>query len=253
MNRVSIRYKAKANGMKSIYLQYYPSVYNIKGEKVNYEFLNIEMYKKPKNKIQRAFNKSMEEVVKSIRSERYLQVVRHDYSFLAKDTLDGDFLEYFHKNGDFHGPKFEAARLHFERFCKKSCKFRDLSPSLCEKYRFYLLHDKQLSNLEKVIKHNTASAYFNVFLNMVRLAFRDNIISEDFTKDIEPIKWDHNTQKEYLNIDEILMLEHVSYEKHPQIPLASLFSIHTGLRRSDIMDLKWEHLVTRGDRVYHGN
>lgn len=85
---------------------------------------------------------------------------------------------------------------------------------------------------------------------MVRLAFRDNIISEDFTKDVEPIKWDHNTQKEYLNIDEILMLEHVSYEKHPQIPLASLFSIHTGLRRSDILDLKWEHFVTRGDRVY---
>lgn len=229
MNRVSIRYKEKTNGMKSVYLQFYPGVYNINGEKVNYEFLNIEMYIKPKNKVQRDFNKSIEEVAESIRSERYLQVVRHDYSFLAKDTLSGNFLEYFHVNGDFHGPKFEAARLHFERFCKKSCKFRDLSASLCEKYRFYLLHDKHLSHWEKEIKHNTASAYFNVFQKMVRLAYRDNIISDDYTKDVKPIKWDHNTKKEYLTIEEIMMLTLIPYEKCPQIRQASLFSIHTGV------------------------
>ena len=250
MSRVFIRYKEKTNGMKSVYLQFYPGICDIKGKNVRYEFLDLEMYINPTNKNQRMFNRTIEEVAESIKCQRYLQIVRRDYSFLAKDNLEGDFFEYFHRNGDYHGPKYEAARLHFEVFCNKSCKYKDLSPSLCEKYRFYILHDKHLSNMDKSIRHNTASSYFNVFLGMVRLAYKDNIISEDYTKDVKPIKWNHNTRKEYLTMKEVEMLEQVKYDKYPDIPRASLFSIHTGLRRSDILDLKWEHFVKRGNRIY---
>lgn len=250
MSRVSIRYKEKTNGMKSVYLQFYPGIRNTKGEIVKYEFLNLEVYSNPKTKEQRLFNKTIEEISESIRCQRYIQIVRRDYNFLGKDNLDGDFLEYFHRNADFHGPKFEAARLHFEEFCGHSCKFKDLSPSLCEKYRFYILHDKHLANCDKSIKHNTASSYFNVFLNIVKLAFKDNIIPDDYTKDVRPIKWNHDINKDYLTVEEIQLLEQMKYDKHPQLPQACLFSIYTGLRRSDILDLKWEHFVRRGNHVY---
>ena len=250
MSRVSIRYKEKTNGMKSVYLQFYPGIRNSKGEIVKYEFLNLEVYSNPKTKDQRLFNKTIEEISESIRCQRYIQIVRRDYNFLGKDNLDGDFLEYFHRNADFHGPKFEAARLHFEEFCDHSCKFKDLSPSLCEKYRFYILHDKHLANCDKSIKHNTASSYFNVFLNIVKLAFKDNIIPDDYTKDVRPIKWNHDINKDYLTVEEIQLLEQMKYDKHPQLPQACLFSIYTGLRRSDILDLKWEHFVRRGNHVY---
>lgn len=250
MSRVSIRYKEKTNGMKSVYLQFYPGIRNTKGEIVKYEFLNLEVYSNPKTKEQRLFNKTIEEISESIRCQRYIQIVRRDYNFLGKDNLEGDFLEYFHRNADFHGPKFEAARLHFEEFCGHSCKFKDLSPSLCEKYRFYILHDKHLANCDKSIKHNTASSYFNVFLNIVKLAFKDNIIPDDYTKDVRPIKWNHDINKDYLTVEEIQLLEHMKYDKHPQLPQACLFSIYTGLRRSDILDLKWEHFVKRGNHVY---
>ena len=250
MSRVSIRYKEKTNGMKSVYLQFYPGIRDSKGEIVKYEFLNLEVYSNPKTKEQRLFNKTIEEISESIRCQRYIQIVRRDYNFLGKDNLEGDFLEYFHRNADFHGPKFEAARLHFEEFCGHSCKFKDLSPSLCEKYRFYILHDKHLANCDKSIKHNTASSYFNVFLNIVKLAFKDNIIPDDYTKDVRPIKWNHDINKDYLTVEEIQLLEHMKYDKHPQLPQACLFSIYTGLRRSDILDLKWEHFVRRGNHVY---
>ena len=250
MSRVSIRYKEKTNGMKSVYLQFYPGIRDSKGEIVKYEFLNLEVYSNPKTKAQRLFNKTNEEISESIRCQRYIQIVKRDYNFLGKDNLEGDFLEYFHRNADFHGPKFEAARLHFEEFCGHSCKFKDLSPSLCEKYRFYILHDKHLANCDKSIKHNTASSYFNVFLNIVKLAFKDNIIPDDYTKDVRPIKWNHDINKDYLTVEEIQLLEHMKYDKHPQLPQACLFSIYTGLRRSDILDLKWEHFVRRGNHVY---
>lgn len=250
MSRVSIRYKDKTNGMKSVYLQFYPGIRDSKGEIVKYEFLNLEVYSNPKTKAQRLFNKTIEEISESIRCQRYIQIVKRDYNFLGKDNLEGDFLEYFHRNADFHGPKFEAARLHFEEFCGHSCKFKDLSPSLCEKYRFYILHDKHLANCDKSIKHNTASSYFNVFLNIVKLAFKDNIIPDDYTKDVRPIKWNHDINKDYLTVEEIQLLEQMKYDKHPQLPQACLFSIYTGLRRSDILDLKWEHFVRRGNHVY---
>ncbi len=250
MNRVTIRYKEKTNGMKSVYLQFYPGIQNPKGEIVKYEFLNLEVYSNPKTKDQRLFNKTIEEISESIRCQRYIQLVRRDYNFLGKDNLEGDFLEYFHRNADFHGPKFEAARLHFEEFCGHSCKFKDLSPSFCEKYRFYILHDKHLANCDKSIKHNTASSYFNVFLNIVKLAYKDNIIPNDYTKDVSSIKWNHDTYKDYLTVEEIQLLEHTKYDKHPQLPQACLFSIYTGLRRSDILDLKWEHFVRHGNHVY---
>ena len=250
MSRVSIRYKEKTNGMKSVYLQFYPGIRNSKGEIVKYEFLNLEVYSNPKTKDQRLFNKTIEEISESIRCQRYIQIVKRDYNFLGKDNLEGDFLEYFHRNADCHGPKFEAARLHFEEFCGHSCKFKDLSPSLCEKYRFYILHDKHLANCDKSIKHNTASSYFNVFLNIVKLAFKDNIIPDDYTKDVRPIKWNHDINKDYLTVEEIQLLEQMKYDKHPQLPQACLLSIYTGLRRSDILDLKWEHFVRRGNHVY---
>lgn len=250
MSRVSIRYKEKTNGMKSVYLQFYPGIRDSKGEIVKYEFLNLEVYSNPKTKAQRLFNKTIEEISESIRCQRYIQIVKRDYNFLGKDNLEGDFLEYFHRNADYHGPKFEAARLHFEEFCGHSCKFKDLSPSLCEKYRFYILHDKHLANCDKSIKHNTASSYFNVFLNIVKLAFKDNIIPDDYTKEVRPIKWNHDINKDYLTVEEIQLLEQMKYDKHPQLPQACLFSIYTGLRRSDILDLKWEHFVRRGNHVY---
>lgn len=250
MSRVSIRYKEKTNGMKSVYLQFYPGIRDSKGEIVKYEFLNLEVYSNPKTKAQRLFNKTIEEISETIRCQRYIQIVKRDYNFLGKDNLEGDFLEYFHRNADFHGPKFEAARLHFEEFCGHSCKFKDLSPSLCEKYRFYILHDKHLANCDKSIKHNTASSYFNVFLNIVKLAFKDNIIPDDYTKDVRPIKWNHDINKDYLTVEEIQLLEQMKYDKQPQLPQACLFSIYTGLRRSDILDLKWEHFVRRGNHVY---
>lgn len=169
MYRVALRYKIKADGKrKSIYLEFNPPIKDVRGKETKYEFLNLDLYVNPTNATQKKYNQTVEEVAENIKCERYIQLVRRDFSFLAKDNLDGDFLEYFHENGDYHSQKYICARLHFEKFCEKKCSFRDLSISLCEKYRLYILRGKHLTSSKK-ISHNTASAYFNVFLKMVRL------------------------------------------------------------------------------------
>ena len=229
MYRVALRYKIKADGKKkSIYLQFNPPIKDVRGKEIKYEFLNLDIYVNPANAAQKKYNQTVEEVAENIKCERYIQLVRRDFSFLAKDNLDGDFLEYFHENGDYHSQKYICARLHFEEFCEKKCSFRDLSFSLCEKYRLYILRDKHLTSSKK-ISHNTASAYFNVFLKMVRLAFEDKIISHDYTEIIQPIVWNHDILKEYLSNDEVDILRQTPYPPYPELPKACLFSIFKGV------------------------
>ena len=127
MSRVILKYRNISQGkMKSIYLEFNPAIHDIKGNSVRYECLNLEIYTNPENSQQLKHNRAVEEIAETIRCERYLQLVRHDYSFLAKARLDEDFLEYFRMNGDCHGAKYQSSRLHFERFCKGQCKFRDM-------------------------------------------------------------------------------------------------------------------------------
>ena len=119
MPRVILKYRSIAHGnMKSIYLEFNPPIHDVKGKIVRYECLNLEIYTNPETCQQLKQNIAVEEVAETIRCERYLQLVRNDYSFLAKARLDEDFLEYFMQNGDCHGAKYQSSRLHFERFCK---------------------------------------------------------------------------------------------------------------------------------------
>ena len=229
--------------MKSIYLEFNPAIHDIKGNSIRYECLNLEIYTNPENSYQFKHNRSVEEIAETIRCERYLQLVRHDYSFLAKARLDEDFLEYFRLNGDCHGAKYQSSRLHFERFCKGQCKFRDINASLCERFRLYLLRTKGLQHTKKKLSKNSASAYFNAFLSIVHFAYRDNILSEDYTTCIEKIKWNHDIPKEYLSSAEIKQLASTPYADNPDVYRAGMFSIYTGLRRSDILALRWENMI----------
>lgn len=150
MSRVILKYRNIAQGkMKSIYLEFNPAIHDIKGNSVRYEFLNFEIYTNPENSQQLKHNRAVEEIAETIRCERYLQLVRHDYSFLAKARLDEDFLEYFRLNGDCHGAKYQSSLLHFERFYKGQCKFRDINASICERFRLYLLRAKGLQHTKK--------------------------------------------------------------------------------------------------------
>ena len=95
----------------------------------------------------------------------------------------------------------------------------------------------------KRLSHNTASSYFNVFMSVVKLAGDDNIISKDIVKYVDPIPWNHDTQKEYLTEEELRQLESITFEKNDEVRRAALFSCYTGLRRSDILQLQWKDIV----------
>lgn len=244
MNRVTIRYKKKKNGFLSIYLEFYPPIKLNDGSLQKFEFLNIEKHADPINEIQVEYNKEIDEVVESIRCQRYLDIVRNDYSFLAKKNMSESFLEYFKEKCAYHGVKYECSYYHFSKFCKGVCTFENISVSFCENFRNYILRSKCLHKRKK-LSRNTASSYFNAFMSIVKLAHQDRILPMDIYSQVTPIKWDHSNYKEYLTKSEIKRLVQTPFEKYPKIKDACLFSIYTGLRRSDVLNLQWENLHLR--------
>ena len=75
MNRVTIRTKKKCKGtMLSVFLEYNPVFINPKGEEVRYEFLNLEKYVNPANKIQREHNAMIDEIEEAIRLRLFISL-----------------------------------------------------------------------------------------------------------------------------------------------------------------------------------
>lgn len=114
LRKYFFNYLFRSTNVKSIYLEFNPPIHDVKGKSVRYECLNLEIYTNPETCQQLKQNKAVEEVAETIRCERYLQLVRSDYSFLAKARLDEDFLEYFMQNGDCHHLWTRRAKIHSE-------------------------------------------------------------------------------------------------------------------------------------------
>lgn len=245
MNRVTIRTKKKNKGtMLSVFLEYNPVFVNPKGEEVRYEFLNLEKYVKPVSEIQKQHNKMIDEIAEAIRCDRYMRMVKKEYSFLLKDKLNESFLDYFKSCCEYYNIKYFYSYKHFKRFCNNKCSFKDLSVSLCEKYSKFLFKESGWRSNVK-LKHNTAVAYQNAFLSIVELAYKDGILQNNIAAEVLRIRWNHDTKKEYLEESEIRMLENVDYSGHIFVKHAALLSIYTGLRRADIIRLQWKNISLR--------
>ena len=101
------------------------------------------------------------------------------------------------------------------------------------------------------LSRNSASGYFNSFLGIVHLAYKDNILTKDYASCVKKITWDHDIHKEYLSKEEIKQLASTPYEEIPNVYRAGMFSIYTGLRRSDILALRWDNIYQpRGRKAY---
>ena len=249
MNRVSIRRKKKNKGtMYSLYLEYNPTFIDAAGKTIRYEFLSLEIFVNPANSIQEKHNQLIEEIVETIRCERYISLVKKDYSFVSINRSDEDFLVYFLRISSFRGIKFQCSLLHFQKFCKGNCKFKDITASYCENFKSYLLHCGSIKGRKRLCR-NTASAYFSAFMSVVSLAYKDGIIQDNIESYVSRISWEHHQYKEYLIEKEIQQLKNTAFLEFPEVKKASLFSIYTGLRRSDIISLDWEniHLRTKKD------
>lgn len=236
---VSLLKRPITNGRLSLYLDFYPAIRNPETmQMTRREYLGIYILAKPRNDMERDFNRQMLEKAEAIRCLRFTSLLNEKFDFLDHQKLKGDFLAYFKKSCRGKQERWYVVYKHFCNFVKGQCTFGDVTIELCKKFRAYLLEAHQLRLTHLPIGNNSASAYYATFRSLLGMAYREKLLRENVNDYLEGIDC-VDVKKEYLTADELKRLAATPCEIDV-LKRASLFSCLTGLRISDILRLEWE-------------
>lgn len=240
--KVTLRQKPISKGRYSLYLDFYPEIRNPRTNKMTRrEFLGMYIMANPITKIEKDYNAQMIERARGICCKRQLQVINEEFAFLDTDLINADFLEYFRETCRSKYEKWTIVYEHFNKYVGGHCKMGDLTINLCNGFRDYLLNANQLARPKLKIAKTSASGYFGTFKAMLAIAYKNKMIRENLNDFLEPIKYT-NPRREFLTLPEVKLLVKTPCAI-PILKRASLFSILTGLRVSDILNLTWDNIV----------
>ena len=233
--KVTLRKRELPSGTITLYLDFYPPITNLRTmEKTRREYLGIYLTKNPSTSIEKKANADKLQIAEGIRAQRELSILNQQYGFIDKTMGKADFNSYIQDESLRHNERWLITAKHFAKFSHNNCLFRDITVEYCNKFRDYLLSD------EVSISVNSASAYWCTFRSMISTLYKRKLLAENINEFLETIET-YTPQKEFLTIDEVRKL----YEtpcKNDIVKRASLFSCLTGLRKSDILTLRWEHI-----------
>ncbi|MDE5822330.1 MAG: site-specific integrase [Paramuribaculum sp.] len=247
--KVTLRQRLLKSGKITLYFDYYPPIRNPKTNRMQrHEYLGIYLYANPTNQVQRDFNRSMLEKGELIRCRRQESVINRQFGFIDHSQLKADFLEYFEAVTKKKYQKWRIVFEHFNVFCKGKCSFGDLTVEFCTKFREYLLSAKQLKHKRKSLSQNAAAGYFSTFRALLKMAYKEKLITENINDYLEYIEWE-DVEREFLNQEELIRLAQTPCDSDV-LRRASLFSCLTGLRISDILQLRWENIELSPDGGY---
>ncbi len=246
--KVFLRKRPYAGGKLSLYLDYYPAIRNPHTNKMTRrETLGIVIFANPTNEMQRRFNQEMEEKAEAIRCIRYQSLINEQFGFLDKTKQKQDFLAYFEKKAKSKYEKWMSVYLHFKNFTRGQCTFGDITVSLCEDFRDYLLIAHSLRHPEKKIplSANSAAGYWSTFRCLLKMAYKEKLLLENVNDFLDGLKW-QEVKKEYITLEEMKILANSQCDI-PVLKRASMFGLFTGLRLSDLLQLKWENIERSPD------
>jgi integrase len=91
------------------------------------------------------------------------------------------------------------------------------------------------------VSNNGSLSYLSILRARLNDAYIEDLISRNpFKKYKLPTK--HEIPRVTLEIDEVTMLVKTPFDSHPHLRLAFLFSCFTGLRISDLKELRWDDI-----------
>lgn len=250
--KVTIRKRLLDGGEQySLRLDIYPPVPDPEsGKMVRFHKLGMYLHVNPKTSEARAENKRTKALADTIRAKVELQLQAGEYGFLVKRT-DVDFIAYFKKlitgkvkqhtvntwKNALH-PLLVFAKIDDEH----PLYFSRITRDFMEKYKAYLL---------SYLSQNAASVYFAIFRIALNHAYQHDIIKVRVTDHVKPIPA-VRTKIVHLTGAELKALYKTPCG-NPTAKKAALFSALTGMRFSDLKQLRWEDIGVddNGGHVIH--
>ncbi|KVV15983.1 tyrosine-type recombinase/integrase [Flavobacterium sp. TMP13] len=250
---VTLRKKNISNGRLSLYLDFYPAIWDHKSNALSRrEFLKLYIFQKPENQFQKRSNLENLRIAELIMARRQNELSKAEiYNTFEKEQLTlqaigrESFLKYFKvlgekKIGNNLGI-WKCAIIHFEKFLQgDDLCFGDVTVSLIEDYKEYLLNAKSLRETGSSLSRNTALSYYNKIKATLKKAYKEDKLKIDINSRIGIIK-EQESQRNFLTLEEAKKLFSTPCPKNIVLQI-SMFSVLTGLRYSDIAKLKWSEV-----------
>ena len=246
---IVIRFRKLKTGKYSVYLD----SWNTNTNKHEYRFLKIQVlhdYSKPfitkegttliskKGAIKKiTIEKEDKEkmlLIESIKNKIELEIASTENGFAKKKKANQSFTAYLNlfiiNNGDETGTRL---KFNIEKFTNDAeLMFDEITFVWIEDFKRYL---------EKSLSQNTVRGYLSKLKQVLIHAKKAGVIQNHNFHDIGiPVKIDAEINP--LTLDEVQLLAQSPVNFNIQIKQAFLLSCFTGLRQSDVMNLKWSNI-----------
>ncbi len=245
-----LQQKPLSDGRLSLYLEYYlgRTEWIDENEKIHIkhdrqkEFLNLYLIANPRTPIERNTNKETLEIAQSIRIEKEQELKKDKTGKRLTSSKKINFLEYYQAYIDkYTKADIRMIKASFERF-------KDF---LVLEYPIYknnirpdqLTKDMMISFVEYLESKSTgegALTFYKRFKKVIKYAVEHNVISKNPCTGVV-CKVDENAlTKDVLSVDEMKKLIATHYpEQNLNTRRAFIFTLYTGIRFCDIIDLKF--------------
>lgn len=233
---ITLRYKPLKSGNFSLYFDKYSTDSN-GFKKRQYEFLNLQVskdYSKTKNIL--ASDKETMLLAEDIRSKRELELVGEIRGVQPRQKATHisliDYLdETYHK---YHDERLRTVIGHLKNFTNGSpVLFSDVTAEWLAEFNSYLISH---------VSQNGSFSYLKILKARLNDAFKANLIARNpFDKFKLPTL--QESQRTTLDIAEVKQLVATPFDSHPHVRWAFLFSCFTGLRISDLKELRWDNII----------
>lgn len=250
---IRLRKRKTPTGNYSLYLDIY-----INGRR-SYEYLRLYLVPE-KTRADKEKNKETMRLADAIRAKRVVELRNGEYGFKDEYATDTRFFDYYKAMCEKrHGAESKCnwgnwySCLHHLRIYEKreDITFEEITPEWVQGFKDYLenraiawAHDTRHRTKEYPLSRNSKLSYFNKLRACLNQAFEERIIPRNPIRGIENFKAEEGTRM-YLTLEELKRLANTPCD-YESVKTAFLFSCLTGLRRSDIVRLKWSDVFEQG-------
>ncbi len=255
MSGVKLRIQKRDNNKGHYYLDYYLNSKMVNGvQKVQRkrEGLGLDIYLKPKNNIERDYNKKNKNFAEAIHREREYDFMTSTHNLPNKNKGNKNFADYFlefAQKKNLSGKGLMAYTLTLNYLIKyrgKGFTINDIDYAYCRDFLSYLLSSTK-TNGEK-LSTSSVIQYFNKLRLIIKELNKEGLIPIDYCKDINNPK-EKKKPRIWLTIDEIKMLVNTPYHLR-NIRELFLFMCFTGIRHVDVKNLKWKDVKNENDNHF---